>query len=430
MLRKEKRSGSVYGIHSRQKSEENIFQKKITLSGRQITASIIIGVFLTIVTLVLQCIAFFTPHWKEISPNTHSLYVDGVDALIRTEVLVYFNSVHRFTRHSYGLFHRCEYLLRNASKLINERAKILNIDLNKKQKTCTKNFLPSFDDKQFNECHSLQYYRFCSKTNGKSFDINNDYLRATFDILSEPRINIESTSSCDCHYPAYVKACYVLGIFSFIFLFLTALLFGIFPFLTTRNQRLKVKCFGVLSSLFAMLFILINLLVVLNHLEYESVEYLIAIERHYRASQIFKLSQDTKVATDRFISSINIKIGYSTVLSWIAFSLSIVDGILLMLTCKITHDNDDIELRFEAIPMNSSEENSKIENEEHQVSITSLTSTHKRTDFQSLSSNPPPPLPPTITLNNSGEQPKSNSYFPPSCLKRSPTPRVHYEDEV
>ncbi len=41
----------------------------------------------------------------------------------------------------------------------------------------------------------------------KSFDINNDYLRATFNILSEPRINIDSTSSCNCHYPTYVNAC-------------------------------------------------------------------------------------------------------------------------------------------------------------------------------------------------------------------------------
>jgi hypothetical protein len=418
------RTNSVYDSYSKKK-DKNLFHKKISLSGRQLTVGIIIGVFLTIVTIVLQCVAFFTPHWKEISPNTHSLYVDGIDALIRNEVLIYFNSVHRFTRHSYGLFQRCEYLLNDSSKLVDEQQQeILNIGFNQKQKICTKNFFPSYEDEQFNECHSLQYYRFCSRTGEKIFDIHNDYLRAKFDILSNPNKNLDSKSSCDCHYPKYVRACHVLEIFALIFLFLTALLFGIFPFLKNRNQCLKVKCFGVLSSILAILFILINLLVVLNHLDYESIEYLIAIERHYRASQIYKLSQDTKIATDRFMSSINIKIGYSTIIAWIAFILSIVDGILLMLTCKITRDEDDIELRFTAMPMDSSPQNSVKENEEHQGSTTPLASAQKTTDFQS------PPLPPKNTTKNFDEKGKTHLYFPPSCLKHSNSRRIHFDETV
>jgi len=424
MVKKQQRSDSVYSIHSKEKTKEHILHKKILLRGRTFTVGIIIGVCLTIITIILQFIAFFTPHWKEISPNTHSLYVDGVDALIRTEVLVYFNSVHRFSRHSYGLFQRCEYLLNNSLKSVNEREEVFNIGLNNQQKLCTKNYSPSYEDKQFDECHSLPYYRYCSKSSGKSFDINNDYLRATFDILSESHINIDSTSSCNCHYPTYVKACHVLGTFAFIFLFLTALLFGIFPFLKNRNQCLKVKCFGVLSSLLAILFILINLLVVLNHLDYESIEYLIAIERHYRASQIYKLSQDTKIATDRFMSSINIKIGYSTIIAWIAFILSIVDGILLMLTCKITRDEDDIELRFTAMPMDSSPQNSVKENEEHQGSTTPLASVQKTTDSQS------PSLPPKNTTKNFDEKGKTHLYFPPSCLKHSSSRRIHFNETV
>jgi hypothetical protein len=432
MPEKTRRSSSVFGDYSKPKNED-LFHKKVYLSGRQLTIGIIFGVFLTIVTIALQCIAFFTPHWKEISPNTHSLYVDGVDALIRTETLIYFNSVHRFTRHSYGLFQRCEYLLHNSSKFVHQQQEIPNNGFNRQQKRCTKNFLPSFEDEQFNECHSLEYYRFCSKTGEKIFDINNDYLRATFDILSNPSRNIDSTSSCDCRYPKYVKACHVLGIFALIFLFLTALLFGSFPFLRNRHQRLKIKCFGVLSSIFSMLFIIINISVVLNFLEYESIEYLNAIERHYRSSQIYKLSQDTSVAINRFRSSINITSGYSTKIAWIAFVLSIIDGILLMFTCKLTSNPDDTPFIFTGISMNSSEQGDKIENEEYQTSTVPLTSTRNTTDSQLLLPPPPPPapLPPTIVINNFDEQPKIRSSPLTSCLKQSSSsPRVSFENEV
>jgi len=432
MPQKPRRSSSVYGDYSKQKNKD-LFHKKVYLSGRQLTVGIIFGIFLTIVTIVLQCIAFFTPHWKEISPNTHSLYVDGVDALIRTETLTYFNSVHRFTRHSYGLFQRCEYLLHNSSKFVHQQQETLNDGFNQQQKRCTKNFLPSYEDEQFNECHSLQYYRFCSKTGEKIFDINNDYLRPTFDISSNPSRNIDSTSSCDCRYPKYVKACHVLGILALIFLFLTALLFGLFPFLNTRHQRLKVKCFGVLSSLFSMLFILINLSVVLNFLEYESMEYLKAIERHYRASQIYKLSQDTNVAINRFRSSIKIESGYSTKIAWIAFALSIIDGILIMFTCKLRSHPDATSSLFIGIPMDTPEPNDKIQNEEYRTSTVPLTSTQNTTDSQLLAPPPPPlppPLPPTIVISNFDEQPKIHSSPLPSCLKQSLPPRVCFEDEV
>jgi len=426
------RRGSVYSIQLKEKEKDKrLLHKKIYLSGRQLTVGIIIGVFLTIITIVLQCIAFATPHWKEVSPNTHSLYVDGVDALIRTEVLVYFNSVHRFTRHSYGLFQRCEYLLSNSSKFVHERQEIFNIGFNKEHKTCTKNFLPSHTDEQFDECHSLQYFRFCSKTSEKIFDINHDYLRATFDILSDPR-RIDSTSSCDCQYPRYVKACHVLGIFALAFLFATAILFGVFPFLKNRYQRLKVKCFAVLSSIFAILFLIINLLVVSSHLNYESLEYLSDIEKHYSLNQIYKLSQDTKIAINRFISSINIETGYSTKIAWIALALSIIDAILLMITCKVTDDLNRITTPplFIGISRDSSQHSNPIENEENETSTALVTPAQTTTEFE-VPPLPPPRQCPSIVITDFDEQSKPHSSPLRSCLKRS-SPQVSFqsEDEV
>ena len=103
-------------INNRQNPDKLLHKRKKFLK-RRFPIGISIGICLTLFTIILQCIALFTPHWKEISPKTHSLYVDGVDALIRTEVLHYYNNVHRFTRHSYGLFQRCEYDLSNSSSL-------------------------------------------------------------------------------------------------------------------------------------------------------------------------------------------------------------------------------------------------------------------------------------------------------------------------
>ncbi|CAF3318942.1 unnamed protein product [Rotaria socialis] len=448
--RKRRNSSSVYEVRTRRKSKENILDKRIQLSGRQLNFGIVIGVSLTIVTIVLQCVAFFTPNWKVVSPKTHSLYVDGVDALIRTEILVYFNSVHRFTRHSYGLFQRCEYHMNNSSKIINEQTEVFHVSDNKQHKKCTKNFLPSYANEKFDMCHSLYYYRFCSQSSETKFDINNEYLRAGFDISSNLKLNIGSKSPCNCKYPVYVKACHVLGVLTFISLFLTALLFGIFPCLKNDRHHLKIKCFGVLSSLFSMIFIFINLLVISNHLEYESIEYFTAIERHYRSTQIYKLSQDTKVAIERFLSSITIETGYSTVIAWIVLFLSIVDGILLMITCKISHYQDDIEASFIGIPMDSPTITTKADNDEYKTITTPLASSSNPTDCQDIDepitlslpgppppapppAPPPPPPPPVVqstTINNTDEQSQVHSYSSYTGHKQYRLPRVHFDAEV
>jgi hypothetical protein len=120
---------------------------------------------------------------------------------------------------------------------------------------------------------------------------------------------------------------------------------------------------------------MINLIIVLEYLQYESLEYLIAIQRHYKLNQIYKLSQDTKTIIDRFLSSIKIHIGYSTILAWIAFGLSIIDGILLLITCKIQDQYEEKETRVNLIPSNSEER------------FTPSKFTALSNDFQSL---PPP----------------------------------------
>jgi len=376
MFERQKTSTSEYENHTKHKTRNKILNKKNEISYKNFSLGIIAGICLTIITIILQFVAFFTPHWKEISPNTNSLYVDNVDALIRTEILHYFNSVHRYSRHSYGLFQRCEYILNNSTKFNNQE-----YFFDSQNKKCTKNYLPSYRDDHFNECHSLQYYRFCTKASAKIFDINNDYLRATFDI-SYYHKNPPSTFSCDCQYPPYVLICHIIGTLAVIFLFLTLLLFIIYPCLVNPHHQLKVKCFAILSTVLAIIFLLINLIIIFRHLEYESLEYLMAIQRHYKINQIYKLSQDTKTAMDKFLSSIRIRIGYSAIFAWIAFALSIIDGIFIITTCKIKGKHEEKETRTSLLSS---------QNDEH---MSPIRFTALPNDAQSSFQLPPPSPPP------------------------------------
>jgi len=410
MFEKQKTNTSVNEAYIKPRNTDELLTKKKKISSKKLPIGIGIGILLTLVTIVLQCIAFFTPHWKEISPNTHSLYVDGVDALIRTEVLHYFNTIHRDTGLSYGLFQRCEYGLSNSS-ILNNQLDLSDFVANKGRKKCTKNYLPSYRDEYFNECHSLPYYRFCTKASEKNFDINNDYLRATFDISSS-RTNSKKRFSCDCSYPPYVALCHIIGVLAFIFLFLTSLLFSLFPFCTDPHYRLKIKCFGLLSSVLSIVFLMFNLIIISQHLEYESIEYLIAIQKHYKSNQIYKLSQDTKTAIDRFLSSINIRTGYSTIIAWLAFFLSIINAILLLATCKISHNTVETETRVSLISSH---------NEDHPtlLKFTSIPNDHH---------SPPPPTPPPLPVLRSHEETTSS---PRNLQNEKYQPlRIRIEDEV
>ena len=424
---KTRRTSSVYDLHIEEKQSDLICHRllSVPLGDYKITLGNLIGIILSLVTLTLHCVAFFTPHWKEVSPNRQPLYVDGVDALIRTEVLAYFNTVHRYSRYSYGLFERCEYQLANVSRLDHERKSHHYTPRNQQSKKCTNNFLPAFDDDQFDQCHSLEYYRFCSKTNERIFDVNNDYLRATFDLVFD---RLPSRSSCSCQIPLYIKACQVLGILAMVFLTLTSVLLAVFPFLKTLSHRLKGKCFGVLASILATIFLLVNLLVAVSHFQYEPLEYLNAIERHYRMHQIYKLSLDAKTSIDRLLSTITIQLGYSMILSWIALVFSLIDGILFMLSCRVKKNYEDSLLVFRSVSPDSNTQFHSYDTE--QTTLTELASTPTETSNDSELPLLTPSTEPSKTAGDdeSKEAEKNQPTLPVSCLKRPTQLHCRFED--
>jgi hypothetical protein len=202
---------------------------------------------------------------------------------------------------------------------------------------------------------------------------------------------------------------------------LTTILSALFPFLTVRHQRLKGKCFAVLFSLLATLTMIIYMVIALNHLSTESIEYILAIHRHYKLTRIYKLSQDAKLSIDRLLSSINIRLGYSSLLALFAAVLSLIDGILLMISCKINYDYVDVKLAFTGIPSDPCEQN----NDSHSSDINNSdehSAIHPaKYEHDCLS---------TIDehCNNQSNKPSGN--VQQSCLKRSSLARIHFEDEV
>jgi hypothetical protein len=359
--------------------------RKANKSRRTLPVHVILGILLTLMTTILHAVAFFTPHWKEISPTALSLYVNGVDALIRTEVLHYFNSVHRSTRHSYGLFQHCEYSLGNRTN--NEHHSHVDIINRHHQNTrCTRNVLPTYVDDDFNRCHSLAYYRFCTKSAEKTFDIDHNYRRSAIDSQSTTTTLVTtSTSSCQCRYPPYVTVCHIIGILTLILLGVLVVLFSCLAVVENLHYRLRFKCLGILVSFLVTLFMLINLLIILQHVQYESIDYLVAIERHYKFNQIYKLSQDVRTAIDRFLLTTKIRLGYSTFIGWTAFACSIINGIFFLSTCRSTSDEDDVKsdaTRKVDVP-------SSLSDETQQQLISTFTSVNNDVECSS----PPPPLP-------------------------------------
>ena len=426
-----RRSSSVYDIQTLEKEVDPIFYRVLDLPCHyKITLGNFIGVILSFVTLTLHCIAFFTPHWKEISPNRQPLYIDGIDALIRTEVLTYYNAVHRDSRHSYGLFQRCEYPLANTSRLDHERKSHLYTARDQRATKCTKNFLPSFNDDEFDLCHSLEYYRFCSKTSERVFDVNNDYLRTAFHLATDGFARLPSRSSCSCQTPIYIKACQILGTLALVFLALTSIFLSVFPLLKARESQLKVKCFGILSAILAILCLLVNLITALSHFQYEPLEYLHAIEKHYRSGQIYKLSLDTKLSIERLLSTINIHLGYSAILAWIALVLSLIVGILFMLSCRVKKSYEDREAVFRGISRDSSQETDDDDHEPPFISSVVQAPTEIVNDSE-LPLLTPSTWPPTPDISEESHTPEKTQPIPPvSCLKRQPALRAHFEDEA
>ncbi len=57
------------------------------------------------------------------------------------------------------------------------------------------------------------------------------------------------------------------------------------------------------------------------------------------------------------------------------FVLSFIDGLFLIITCKLRHHHGDIASPFTGIPMDSAQQSHRTKNEEYQTATIPLTST-------------------------------------------------------
>ena len=336
--RTRRRSSSIYCMRPQPAKNVNVLRRNVRIFGIFITIGNIIACIVSVVLVTVHCVAVFTPHWKEFSPNAETLSLKDLDPLVKKEADEYFNIIQNSNYHSYGLFQRCEHRANAIKSIDNSPSNVRSRLLNSKT-VCRKNFLPSYPDDKFNECHSLAYYLYCTQANHEIVDIHSTFQSKLPNAVPRPINKITPGSACPCLYPTYVIFCQWFSILAMILLSITALLSFLFPFLKEKQNRLTVKCFVILASLLATLCLFIYIIIAFIHMMDEPLEYLASIEKHYRSEQIYKLSSDTRITIDHLIHSLNTSIGYSMILAWSTLFLSIVNSLLLMISCRIKpHD--------------------------------------------------------------------------------------------
>lgn len=400
------------------------FLEKLIKIGRfRLTIGNLICIVLSLITIAIQSTALFTSNWKEVSPKTPSFYIDNVDALIRNDAIIYFNTMHRFSRHSFGLFRRCEYSAYNISSgktLIVPPAKAY-LSGGRGKKSCAKNLIPSYTDEQFDQCHSLEYYRFCSKTNSEIFDITNDYLQSSFHLEAKQRSSMEITFFCNCDYPSYIQRCRIAGLLGLIFLSCSSVLLIIFPIFTRPDHRLQLKLGLVLSSIVAVICAFITVLTAHQNQDFEIVEYFRAFERHYASQNIYPMVEDVRKSIHQILNSVEIQIGYSAILAWLAVGLSLIDVFLIIVSCKLEYHLPLPPLQFMPVPPDS-EDGSRRGSITSLPCVTTMQESHiprtPSTTTQAFRINPDADREPLTVLTSI-----------PETSPKSSDPHVHFSEE-
>ena len=275
---------------------------------------------MTLVIFITFSIALLTPQWKRVSPTAKSLYVDDIDALIRSEAVNYYESFYREAPINYGLFLRCNQIDNADSTFLTDLFSLIWSN----NERCSKNFLPTYNNDQFNQCHSLSSYRSCVITKSKSKE-SKEYPDA-------------SLSGCHCQYPLYAAAAHWTGFLTLIFLFLMIIITIIIIILLKTDRllfSLSLDTLRVLCGSISVLFHVITVVIVSKHLDYETVEYFMAIVKHYKSNQIYKLSKDADIVIRQLSSRIRIEAGYSMILVWITLILLVINLIyFIFISCQ------------------------------------------------------------------------------------------------
>lgn len=217
-------------------------------------------------------------------------------------------------------------------------------------KTCGRNFLPSFDEKNYGLCHNINSHRQCMLSNQLLSSIHH---------------------KCTCQQPSYLKIIHK----SLICLILFQILFLLIN--TVRLSRryceqhclndIQLRLLSIISSLFSLLFLIIIIIQFSGNRLNEPLEFLESMRRHYSRVQIYTFSKDLEAIIQQIEHALEIRSGVSFI--------SLV--IILILTLISLFTSVTVEIKIPPITSNDdpSKKNSLYQNHNHHRPVQPLTIT-------------------------------------------------------
>lgn len=157
---------------------------------------------------------------------------------------------------------------------------------------CGQNFLPLFDDNDYELCHSINYHHEC--------------------IFSNLALQAKT---CTCQKPSYIKITYnlliLILILHLIFIFINILRLYCHRCPTSALNDIQFRLIAVVSTLFSVLFLIIILLQQNMNRLHEPLEFFQSMHRHYLRIQIYKFSNDLESVMKQIEHDLDIRFGAS-----------------------------------------------------------------------------------------------------------------------
>ncbi|CAF0934611.1 unnamed protein product [Didymodactylos carnosus] len=275
---------------------------------------VLLSILLSLLAFIFNIIALLSPYWKfvRLHPQQNLQIIDNhIDPLIRAEVEKFFDLMHHRDTHYFGLYKHC--LQYTTPK------KLLNTVSSSQQTKCGHNYVPVFNDNDFEICHSVERHRYCIFHSTSTDD---------------SELSQESLAKCQCNSPNYISVSKVLLTLTIIFLSI-GILINILRLWSMKQKLLindiQLRLLSIISSLFIILFSIIIITYQNSNKKYETLEFFDSLRRHYSRIQIYKFSNHLTTIIERFEQILDIKLGSSFMLvtfglsfAFIAFLLSAV----------------------------------------------------------------------------------------------------------
>ncbi|CAF0853488.1 unnamed protein product [Didymodactylos carnosus] len=282
------------------------------------------SILLSLLAFIFNVIALLSPYWKSVHLHEQQnlqIVDDHIDPLIRAEVEKFFDVMYHSDTHYFGFYKHCTRSTKSSTT---------------KQTKCGHNYVPVFNDADFEICHSVERHHYCI-FHALSFDDN--------------ELSQKSLSKCQCSSPSYISVSKMLLTLAVIVLSV-CILVNILRLLNMRRKLfvndMQLRLLSIICSLFILLFSIIILAYQHSNKKYETLEFFDSLRRHYSQIQIYKFSSHLTTIIERFEQILVIKLGSSFTLATLALLFTFIaflsSAMVEIKTSKLTSTNTNSKL--------------------------------------------------------------------------------------